>query len=73
MYPGDAAAITPSDSVNFATPSVVWVGTAGNVKVTTAQGTDIVFAAVPGGVVLPVQVLRVWLNGTSATNLVRIF
>lgn len=73
MYPGDAAAITPSDSVNFSTPSIVWVGTAGNVKVTTAQGTDVVFTSVPGGVVLPVQVLRVWANGTAATNLVRIF
>lgn len=73
MYPGDAATITPNDSVNFATPSIVWVGTAGNIKVTTAQGTDIVFASVPGGVVLPVQVLRVWATGTAATNLVRIF
>jgi hypothetical protein len=73
MYPGDAAAVTPSDSVNFATPSVVWVGTTGNVKVTTSQGTDIVFTAVPGGAVLPLQVLRVWANGTTATNLVRIF
>lgn len=73
MYPGDAATITPSDSVNFATSSVVWVGTVGNVKVTTAQGTDIVFTSVPGGSVIPVQVLRVWSNGTTATNLVRIF
>lgn len=73
MYPGDAAAVTPSDTVNFVEPSVVWVGTAGNVKVTTAQGTDVVFAAVPGGTVLPVQVIRVWATGTAATNMIRIF
>jgi hypothetical protein len=73
MYPGDAAAVVTSDSVNFDTPSVIWVGTAGNVKVTTAQGTDVVFTSVPGGTVLPVQVARVWTTGTSATNLVRVF
>jgi hypothetical protein len=73
MYPGDAAAVTPSDTVNFSTPSVVWIGTAGNVKVTTAQGSDVVFTSVPGGTVLPVQVLRVWATGTVATNIVRIF
>lgn len=73
MYPGDAAAVTPSDTVNFAEPSVVWIGTAGNVKVTTAQGSDVVFTSVPGGTVLPVQVLRVWATGTVAQNIVRIF
>lgn len=73
MYPGDAAAVTPSDTNNLATPSVIWVGTAGNVKVTTAQGTDVVFTSVPGGTVLPVQVIRVWATGTAATNIVRIF
>jgi hypothetical protein len=73
MYPGDAAAVTPSDTVNFTEPSVVWIGVAGNVKVTTAQGSDVVFTSVPGGTVLPVQVLRVWATGTVATNIVRIF
>jgi hypothetical protein len=73
MYPGDAAAVTLSDTVNFAEPSVVWIGTAGNVKVTTAQGSDVVFTSVPGGTVLPVQVIRVWATGTVAQNIVRIF
>jgi hypothetical protein len=73
MYPGDAAAVTPSDTNNLREPSIIWVGTAGNVKVTTAQGTDVVFTAVPGGTVLPVQVIRVWATGTAATNIVRIF
>jgi len=73
MYPGDAAAVTPSDTNNLREPSIIWVGTAGNVKVTTAQGTDVVFTAVPGGTVLPVQVIRVWATGTAATNMVRIF
>jgi hypothetical protein len=73
MFPGDAEAVTPSNTVNLSTPSVIWVGGAGNIKVTTAQGTDVTFTAVPTGTVLPVQVLRVWSTGTTATNMVRVF
>jgi hypothetical protein len=73
MYPGDAASITPSDSTNLATPSIVFVGGTGNVTVRTAQGSDVLFFAVPGGAVLPVQVIRVFATGTTASNLVRIF
>lgn len=73
MFPGDAAAITKSDSVNLATPSVVYVGGTGNVKVTTAQGSTVTFSGVPAGAVIPVQVLRVWSTDTTATNMVAIF
>ena len=73
MFPGDAAVVTPSDTNNFREPSVIWVGTAGNVRVLTAQGSDVLFSAVPGGTVLPVQVIRVWSTNTNALNIVRIF
>lgn len=76
MFPGDAAAVTPNDSVDLAEPSVIYVGgfgTTGAVKVTTAQGTDVTFLGVPAGFVIPVQVRRVWSTGTTATNIVRIF
>lgn len=73
MYPGDAQAITPSDTVNLSTAMVIWVGGAGNIKVTTAQGTAITFTGVLAGSILPVQVLRVWSTGTTATNMVGIF
>lgn len=73
MFPGDAATVTPSDTVNFSTASVVYVGTGGNVRVLTAQGTDVTFTAVLAGSMLPVQVLRVYSTNTTATNLVRIF
>ncbi len=73
MYPGDAAAVTPSDSVNLTQPSIIYVGNGGNVKVTTAQGTAVTFTAVNGGTVLPVQVLRVWSTGTTATSMTAIF
>jgi hypothetical protein len=77
MYPGDADAITVSDTVNLAAPSVIYVGAAGNVKVTTAQGSDVTFVGLQAGQVIPVQVIRVWSNGTTVatpnTNLLRIF
>lgn len=73
MYPGGAAAITPSNTVNLANPSVVFVGTTGNVRVLTAQGDDVTFNNVPAGAVLPVQVIRVYSTSTTATNLVGIY
>ena len=72
MFPGDAASVTPSDLTTF-NPSVLFIGTTGAVKVTTAQGSDITFNSIPGGTVLPLQVIRVWSTGTVATNIVRIF
>lgn len=73
MYPGDAEAVTTSDTNTFDTASIVFVGGGGNVRVLTAQGTDVTFTGVLGGSVLPVQVLRVYATSTTATNMVRIF
>jgi hypothetical protein len=73
MYPGDAAVVTTSDTVNLREPSVVFVGSAGNVRVLTAQGSDVTFTGVLGGSVLPVQVIRVFATNTTATGLVRVF
>ena len=73
MYPGDAAAVTPSDTNNLREPSVVFVGSAGNVRVLTSQGSDVTFTGVLGGSVLPVQVIRVFATNTTATGLVRVF
>jgi hypothetical protein len=73
MFPGGAATFSNSDTVNLPTPSVIYVGTGGDVKVTTAQGDDVTFVGVLSGSVVPVQVIRVWSTGTSATNLLRIY
>lgn len=73
MYPGGAVAITPSNTVNLANPSVVYVGGTGNVRVLTAQGDDVTFVNAPAGAVLPVQVIRVYSTSTTATSLVGIY
>ena len=48
-------------------PCVLYVGGAGDVKVTTAGGDDVVFEAVNAGTFLPVQVIKVWKAGTTVT------
>jgi hypothetical protein len=73
-FPGDAAPITCSDTVNLPQPSVVYTASGGNIKVTTAEGTDVTFNSVNAGSILPVRVIRVWSSGTATTTgLVAIF
>lgn len=45
----------------------LYVGGAGNVKVTTIGGDIITFTATPVGQVLPVQVIKLHSTGTTAT------
>ena len=73
QYPAGAFAITPNDSVNLQNVAVVFVGGAGNIKVTTANGDIVTFSGVVAGSVLPVQVLRVWGTSTTASSLVGIY
>ena len=77
-----AAIVTPSDTVNISTPSsvavtatngcVLYIGVAGDLKVTTAGGDDIVFKNVAAGF-FPIQVIRVWATGTAATDIIGIW
>lgn len=75
MFPGGAtgADSLKSDTVDLPYPSVIYVGVTGNVKVLTAQGDTVTFTAVPAGNVIPVQVVRVFSTGTTATALVAIY
>jgi hypothetical protein len=45
----------------------LYIGGAGNIKVTTIGGDIITFTAVPVGSVLPVQVIKLHSTGTTAT------
>jgi hypothetical protein len=53
--------------------SVLFIGTGGTLRVITAGGQDITFNAILGGTFLPVQVLKVFKTGTSATNLIALW
>jgi hypothetical protein len=47
------------------TGCVLYIGTGGDLEVTTAGGDKVIFIGVPNGTFLPVQVLKVWNTGTS--------
>ena len=64
----DAVAITPNNSTAISFRAV-WVGGTGAVKVTTKEGHDATFTAVPAGTLLPVGVVKVFSTGTTATLL----
>lgn len=67
----DAFAITPSDTEEFVyVTRGIYVGGTGNVTVLMQDGSTVLFAAVPTGVILPVKAARVNSTGTTATNLV---
>jgi hypothetical protein len=67
----NAAAVTPSDTANLPTSSKrLWVGTAGNVKVTTVGGSTVTYDNVPSGAYLQVRAQQVFATGTTASNIV---
>ena len=74
--PDSASAITPSDSdtiQNNARDSrgcLVYVGVTGDLAVVTAGGDTATFVAVPAGMILPVQVIKVLATGTTAASLI---
>ena len=52
---------------------VLYVGVAGDVKVTTAGGDDVTFTGVLAGSFIPVQVIKVFATGTTSTNIVALW
>ena len=64
----DAYLITAADT-DLATPiRGLYVGTTGNVRVTTLAGTDLVIPNVPGGFIIPLEIKRVWSTNTTASG-----
>lgn len=71
---GGAFSITPNDSTNLSQGAVaLYVGTGGNIKITTSLGNTITFVNVPDGAVLPVRVARVYASGTDASNIIGLY
>ncbi len=65
------AAVTPSDSTDLSfVARGLWVGGAGDVKVTTANGDTITLSGVQAGTLIPVAVSRVFATLTTATLIV---
>jgi hypothetical protein len=71
--PNAALAVTPSDSNTFAAPVSIYVGGAGVVTCSPANGnTDVAITCV-AGMVIPFRVIAVKSTGTTATLMVAIY
>lgn len=65
-----AKEITAADADLAQEVRALFVGTGGDVKVTTSQGNAVTFKNVASGTILPVSVKKVWATGTTASNFV---
>lgn len=68
-----ASAITPSDSARFAPTKGVFVGASGDLHVLMANGDEVTFADVAGGVVHPLSVTRIYSTDTTATDIIALY
>jgi hypothetical protein len=68
-------AITPSDATDLDQPTrAVYVGGAGSIAAVMPDGgSAVIFASIPAGSVLPIQVRRINATGTDATDLVALY
>jgi len=69
-----AAAITPDDENNLANSTRgIYVGTAGDLKITTVGGETVTLANVAAGVIHPWRIKRVFSTDTTASDLVAVW
>jgi hypothetical protein len=76
-----ASSVTPSNTVNIPSISgnttaqacVLYIGSGGTLKVLTEGKDEVTFVNVPSGSFLPVNVLRVFAEGTSAGDIIAIW
>ena len=53
--------------------AILYIGGAGNVKLTTSSGSVLTFNSLNAGTFVPVQTVRVWSTGTTATNILALW
>ena len=77
---GRAASVTPSDTANIPSVSggtnngcVLYVGSAGNLRVQTVGGDDVTFNNINTGAFTPVQIVKVYATGTTASNILALW
>ncbi len=70
----DAVAITPDNAADLARACRgILVGVAGNVKITTLDGTDVVLPSLAAGVCHPIAAKRIFATGTTASSIVALY
>jgi len=69
----DAAAVTLSDSTELAPTRALYIGGAGDLKVTMAYGTEVTFSGLSAGSILPIQVTKCFATGSTATLVLALY
>ena len=77
VFAHDAVLVSHSDTVNIPNTEdrgcCLYVGNGGNMKVTLESGSTVTFTGINSGSFLPVLAIRVWSNGTSASNILALY
>ena len=69
-----AAAVTPSDTTDLTNYArALWIGTGGDVKVTTIAGDAVTLSNAVAGSYIPIRVKLVWSTGTTASDIVALW
>ena len=65
-------AITPSNSVDLAQPTIaIYLGTPGDLRIDAVEtGTEITFKNLANGVFHPIRAKKVYATGTSASDII---
>lgn len=70
----NATLLTTSDSADLVNTSRgLYIGTAGNMKVTMLGGTTLLFTGLAAGSILPIRATRVWATTTTASTIINLF
>ena len=72
-YATRGAAVTASDTVDLDKQGFLYIGTTGNIKVTTTEGDTLTFNGIAAGIVHPIFVKKVFSTGTTASNILVVF
>lgn len=69
-----AIAVTPSDSADLSVfTRGIYVGTGGDLVVTTVNGQTVTFKNLAGGMVHPICAKRIWSTNTTATDILGVY
>jgi S1-C subfamily serine protease len=68
-----AVAVVPSDSTVLDKTRAIYVGGAGNITVTMADGGDATFAAIGAGIIHQLGVIKIKATGTTATSILALY
>lgn len=70
-YAVDAFLVTTSDSADLREVTrAISIEVAGDLRITTEDGTDIVIPGLAAGVMHPIGAQRIWATNTTATGIV---